>query len=95
MKMSLLASVSCVALIACGGAASDQAAGTSTCDGNAQTTCVEVPFQVCYCDGTTAFRFGIPNCSVVEPDFGNCLNLGRSAHVCFSDLNSLGQSAFS
>lgn len=30
------------------------------CDGKAQTICVEVPVQVCYCDGTTAFGFGIP-----------------------------------
>jgi len=30
------------------------------CDGKAQTICVEVPFNVCFCDGTTAFGFGKP-----------------------------------
>ena len=112
MKISLLAGASCLALIACGGAMSDQAAGVSTggssgalvssggqtlggsggvqatgsggssassggaprcngstltplnlypnCDGKTETTCVEVPFNVCFCDGTTGFGFGNP-----------------------------------
>jgi len=45
------------------------------CDGKAQTICVEVPFQVCYCDGTTAFGFGIP---VPRRHLGPCTDAERA-----------------
>ena len=45
------------------------------CDGKVQIICVEVPFNVCYCDGTTAFGFGKP---VPRRHLGPCTDAERA-----------------